>query len=67
MMNIAIGRRKLVIHMIEEQAAAIADRMPAADAGTARELSAIEARRQARFDRDRWQSSAVLYGVGHPR
>ncbi|MBX3071609.1 MAG: hypothetical protein KF883_13980 [Thermomicrobiales bacterium] len=66
-MNIAIGRRRLVINVIAEQAESIADRFPSSVTATDKELASIEARRLAKYDRNRWESNAALYGIGHPR
>lgn len=66
-MNIALGRRRLVISLIAEQSDYLAHRFPAAEAASDKELMMIEARRMAKFDRNRWESDAALYGIGHPR
>jgi len=66
-MNIGIGRRRLVIDFIVEQASSLSDHFPAAQAATDDELARIDAQRLARFDRTRWTSNAALYGVGYPR
>ncbi|MGD9857850.1 MAG: hypothetical protein AB7G88_02295 [Thermomicrobiales bacterium] len=66
-MNIALGRRRLVISFIVDQVDPVGHRFPVADAASDRELASLEAERMARFDRTRWTSNAALYGVGYPR
>lgn len=66
-MNIAVGRRRLVINFIVEHAGTVSQRYPNADAASDDELAKLDAQRMARFDRTRWSSNAALFGVGYPR
>ena len=66
-MTIGIGRRRLVVNFVVDRVGSIADRFPAAELASDTELARLEARRNAQFDRTRWESNAALYGVGHPR
>ncbi len=66
-MNIGIGRRRLVVTFIVENADAVANRFPSAEAATDSELARIESRRAALHDRNRRDSNAALYGIGYPR
>ena len=66
-MTIGIGRRRLVVNFVVDQVGSITDRFPAAELASDAELARLKARRDARFDRTRWESNAVLFGVGFPR
>ena len=66
-MDIAIGRRRLVVNLIVDQKGSISSRFPSASEATDRELASLEAKRQAKLDRNRMAVNATLYGVGLPR
>jgi hypothetical protein len=66
-MTIGFGRRRLVMNFVVDQPGSVFERFPSAEAASDKELARLKARRDARFERTRWESNAALYGVGWPR
>jgi hypothetical protein len=63
-MRISIGRRHLVVSVVNQPARTRADDFPMAINATDHELARLNALNSARLDRARWESTALLYGAG---
>lgn len=63
-MRIGIGRRQLVISVVNEPARIRTEDVPMAVNATDHELARLNALLNARRDRNRWETTALMYGVG---
>jgi hypothetical protein len=61
-MRIAFGRRQLVVSIVNQPARTRNVEIPMAENATDQELARLNSLQNARLDRARWESNALLYG-----
>lgn len=62
-MRIAIGRRQLVVSVVNEPARTRTEEYPMAVNASDQELARLNARTNARLERARWETTALMYGA----
>jgi hypothetical protein len=63
-MRIAIGRRQIVVSVVNQPARVRTEEFPMAVNATDQELARLNALNNARLDRARWETAALMYGSG---
>ncbi len=66
-MRIAIGRRQLVVSVVNDTHHDHVDEFPMAVNASDAELARLNSTRSATVDRARWETSAILYGAARLR
>jgi hypothetical protein len=62
-MRISVGRRQLVVSVVNQAARTRVEEHPGAVNATDQELARLNALNLARLDRARWEANAILYGA----
>ncbi len=62
-MRIAIGRRQLIVSLVNQPARTRTDAFPMAVNASDQELARLNSLNHARLDRARWETTAVLHGA----
>lgn len=62
-MRIAIGRRQLIVSVVNQPARTRSEEFPMAVNATDQELARLNTRNHARLERARWETSALMYGA----
>jgi hypothetical protein len=63
-MRIAIGRRQLIVSVVNQPARTRTEDFPMAVNASDQELARLNALNHARQERARWETTAVMYGAG---
>jgi hypothetical protein len=63
-MRISIGRRQLIVSVVNQAGRTREDDFPMAINATDQELARLNALSSARLDRTRWETNALLFGAG---
>ena len=61
-MRIAIGRRQLVVSVVNQPARTRSEEFPMAVQATDQELARLNTLNHARQERARWETTALMYG-----